>query len=60
VNGVLKTQMALTTFIRTVIYNMMGRVSLSSILRKLVVDNGNMEIGEMRQPQPQTHCNAHC
>lgn len=44
----LKTQMALTTFIRTVIYNMMGRVSLTSILRKLVVDNGSMEIGEMR------------
>jgi len=40
--------MALTTFIRTIIYNMMGRVHLTSILRKLVVENGSMEIGEMR------------
>jgi len=46
--GVLKTQMALTTFIRTIIYNMMGRVQLTSILSKLVLENGSMEIGEMR------------
>ena len=26
----------------------MGRVHLTSILRKLVVENGSMEIGEMR------------
>ena len=46
--GIGQTQAALTTFIRTILYNMMGQVPLPSILRKLVIENGNLEFGELR------------
>ena len=47
-NGIGQTLAALTTFIRTILYNMMGQVPLPSILRKLVIDNGSLEFGELR------------